>query len=982
MLQSRMLRLQAVVMLCLLLAFSAGSVLAQTATLSGKVTDAQSGEGLTANVRVAATGVTTGAACDPNGMYTVSNLAPGTYTVSVTILGYDKKTQTVTLAVGENKTLDFTLSGGGVELNPVVVSASRRQEKTLDAPAAVSILEGTQLRGRPATTPIDYLRGLPAVDIASNGISQSNVTVRGFNNIFSNALLSLTDNRYASVPSLRLNAYNFIPLTTEDISRIEVVSGPGAALYGPNSANGVMHIITKSPFESTGTMVSVGGGGRDFVNFARNDPSGGRNIYMASLRHASRLSDKVAFKISGQYYEGRDWESFDPLEPATITKYTQTTTGNVAQGGPVSNARDFNVKKISAEGRVDFRLNSNTALVLNSGFNRADNLELTGIGAGGAKGWTYTYAQARLNYKDLFVQGFVNASNAGDTYLLRSGALIQDNSKLFAAQAQHSLSLSAKQRFVYGIDAILTRPDTKNTINGRNETDDNINELGAYLQSETTLSSKLNLLLAGRVDDHNRIENPIFSPRAALVFKPNTSNTFRATYNRAFSTPTSNNLFLDISSAQDAFRLGALFQPTLGFRPSTDVRAQGVPSTGFNFSRGTNGLPQFRSPFAPAARQAGLTSSTYINQNDPLFTNVMWGVGRGAVLAQFVPAFQAGLRAQGLPEANVQAITAAFLGIVPQQLAGLTNVMRVLNTTTGTFSQVTAVKDVPRIKETTNETYEFGYKGVIAEKLLVGVDLYHSKIKDFVGPLNVETPNVFLDPTTLGGALGAQFGAALANPTNAQLNAILTASLDPVARGGNGNGTAVDELVKLFASGAAGIPFGTVSPKEAFDPTAVILTYRNFGDVSLNGMDVYFSYFAGKSWVFSGNYSFVTKSGFNLFKSPNRVIYRDLDGVADISLNAPANKFALAAQYRAPQRGYEVELRGRYVEGFPQDSGVYVGEVQTYSIVDFNFGYDLPFSTGSRFALNVNNLLDKKHKEFIGAPELGRLIMARVTQTF
>ncbi len=968
--------LQTGFILCLLLSLSAGSVLAQTATLSGKVTDAQSGEGLTANVIVTASGVRTGASCDPNGVYTVSNLAPGTYTVSVTILGYDKQTQTVTLAAGETKTMNFSLAGSGVELNPVVVSASRRQEKALEAPAAVSVLEATQLRGRPATTPTDFLRGLPAVDISTNGISQSNVTVRGFNNIFSGALLSLTDNRYAAVPSLRLNAYNFIPLTTEDIARIEVVSGPGAALYGPNSASGVLHIITKSPFDSEGTTISVGGGGRDFVNFARNDPSGGRNIYMASLRHASRLSDKVAFKISGQYYEGRDWESFDRQEPATITKYTQTTTGNVPQGSAIANTRDFNVKKISAEGRMDFRLTNNAGLVLNAGFNRADNLELTGIGAGLAKGWTYTYAQTRFNHKDLFVQGFINASNAGDTYLLRDGALIQDNSKLFAAQAQHSLGLGTKQRFIYGIDAILTRPDTKGTINGRNEEDDNINEYGVYLQSETKLSPKLDVLLAARVDDHNFIEDPVFSPRAALVFKPNTNNTVRATYNRAFSTPSSNNLFLDISSRQDVFGLGRLLNNTAF---GTNVRAQGVPGSGFNFNIGANGLPQFRSPFAPlGGRQAG----SFINQNDPVFTNVMWGVGRGAVLAQFVPAFQAGLRAQGLPEANVQAITAAFVAIVPQQLAGLTNVMRTLNTTRGTFSQVTAVKNVPRIQETTHETFEFGYKGVINEKLLVGVDLYHSKIKDFVGPLKVETPNVFLDPTTLGGSLGAQFGAALANPANAQLNAILIASLDPAARGGNGNGSAVDELSRLFATGAAGIPFGTVSPQEAFDPTALILTYRNFGDVSLNGMDVYFSYYAGKSWMFSGNYSFVTKAGFNLFKSPNRVIYRNLAGVADISLNAPANKFALAVQYRAPQRGYEVELRGRYVEGFPQDSGVYLGEVQTYSVLDFNFGYDLPFSTGSRFSLNVNNLLDKEHKEFIGAPLLGRLIMARLTQTF
>ncbi len=976
MFQSRRLWLKTAFLVCVLLGLGVSSVWAQTATLRGRVTDAQSGEGLPqAAVQVTATGVQSGAASDVDGAYTVSNLAAGTYTVTVTYVGYERRTMTVTLGAGESRTLNISLTGTGIELNPVVVSASRRQEKVLEAPAAVSVLEATQLRGRPATTPTDYLRGLPAVDISTNGIAQSNVVVRGFNNIFSGALLSLTDNRYANVPSLRLNAYNFIPLTGEDISRIEVVSGPGAALYGPNSANGVMHIITKSPFESEGTTISVGGGGRDFVNFARNDPSGGRNIYMAALRHASRLSDKVAFKISGQYYEGRDWENFDPEEPAKIKKYIQTSSGNVAQGDSILNRRDFNVQKISAEGRLDFRFTNDTGLILNAGYNRANNLELTGIGAGQADGWAYLYGQARFNYKDLFIQGFVNASDAGDTYLLRDGALIQDNSKLFAAQAQHSLGLGTKQRFIYGIDAILTRPDTKGTINGRNESNDNINEYGVYLQSETKLSPKLDVLLAARVDDHNFIEDPVFSPRAALVFKPNTNNTLRATYNRAFSTPSSNNLFLDISSRQDAFGLGAALRNSAF---ATNIRAQGVPTSGFNFSRNANG-PQFRSPFA-VHPLINLPNIMYFDFTDTRFSNIAWGIGRGGVL----DAFQKSLKSAGLPDAQINFIIQGLNGIAPTTVSGVSNVLRTLNPdpkAVERFPLTTKLLDVPRIQETTHETYEFGYKGVIAEKLLVGVDIYHSKIKDFVGPLKVETPNVFLDPTTLTTYLGPRIGAGLLNPANAQLHATLIALLDPVNRGGNGNNSAIEEVTRLFVTGGAGVPFGTVSPKEAFDPTALILTYRNFGDVSLNGMDVYFSYYASQNWVLSGNYSFVTKNGFNLFKSPNRVIYRNLAGVADISLNAPANKFALAVQYRAPQRGYEAELRGRYVEGFPQDSGVYVGEVQTYSVLDFNFGYDFPFSSGTRFALSVNNLLDNRHKEFIGAPALGRLIMARLTQT-
>lgn len=293
----------------LVVALAPLSLWAQTATLKGTVTDAESKEKLPgASVAVTSTGLApTGAAADASGNFEVPNLPAGTYTITVSFIGYERKVLTnVTLAAGETKTVDIAVEPSGISLNPVVISASRRQEKALEAPAAVSVLEATQIRGRATTSPTDYLRGLPAVDISSNGISQSNVTVRGFNNIFSGSLLSLVDNRYANVPSLRLNAYNFIPTTSEDISRIEVVSGPGSALYGPNSASGVMHIITRSPFESQGTTLSIGGGGRDFVNLSQREPQGGRNIYLTALRHAGLLGHNVGYKISAQYYKGHD----------------------------------------------------------------------------------------------------------------------------------------------------------------------------------------------------------------------------------------------------------------------------------------------------------------------------------------------------------------------------------------------------------------------------------------------------------------------------------------------------------------------------------------------------------------------------------------------------------------------------------------------------------------------------------------------------
>jgi len=821
---------------------------------------------------------------------------------------------------------------------------------------------------------VEHVKDLPGVDFAQYGLVQNSVVVRGFNNIFSGALLSLTDNRLARVPSLRLNAYNFIPVTNDDVERIEVVLGPGAALYGPNSANGVMHIITRSPFTSAGTNVSVG--------------LGERSLRIGSVRHAGVLGDKLGYKISAQYYAGTDWKYYDEEEsgPAQLDaeRGYQVTVG----GETLFSRRDFDIDRQSAELRLDYRPREDLTAILSTGYNNGGFVELTGLGAAQAKDWTYNYVQARLLYRDWFAQVFRNWSDAGDTYLLRDGNPIVDKSSLTVFQVQHTANLGARQRFTYGFDALLTRPDTDGTITGENEDDDDINEFGGYLQSETALSEKLDLVLALRYDDHNRVEDPELSPRAALVFKLQDDQTLRLTYNRAFSTPTSNNLYLDLVSSPDAFGIGAAFEPSLGFKPSIDVRAQGTYRKGFDegftFLRSDSGRPRFRSPFAPVA---GMSPDQHIDMHDPVFTNVMWGIGRGAVLSQFVPTFQqlatglitqqlvaAGMgaeEAQTTAQQQAGALAAALPGIVPEQLLGLRNVMRKLNLETRGFDPVDDVFDVPRTKPTTTQTFEVGYKGVIGGKLVVAADAYRTTTEDFVGPLGVETPNVFLDPESLTAALGPAFAQALTNPDNAALAAGL-AGLDNPALGGNGDGSPVDELTKLFVAGTADngpafIPFGTVSPEQAYDPTAVILTYRNFGEVTVNGLDLSLAYYLNNNLTLTGNYSFVDDN-----------FFENLDGIADVPLNAAKHKLKFGASYALPTLGLQVGGKVRYTGSFRMHSGIYEGSVDSHTLLDLDLIYKLPFSQDLSLRVDVGNALNNEHREFIGGPEIGRLIFAQV----
>ena len=1010
-----------------LIIIGVATVSVQAAIMNITVTDKQTGNKLNSvSITVKPeTGDADNGVSDANGTLTFADLAAGKYTITASLQGYTDNVMTnVSLNDDETKSITIPLNSEVIKLDKVSVTASRRKEKVLEAPVSVALVDDSQIQDRIAVSATEHIKSVRAVDVITSGISTSYVVVRGFNNVFSGNLLSLVDNRIASVPSLRVNAYTLIPTISEDIEQIEVVSGPGAALYGPNSANGVMHILTRSPFNSQGTTLSIGGGERGML--------------LGSLRHAGVINEIIGYKLTANYTQGNDWSAGrlrTDLEPGFKEYPDFEIQESDWQGGRLITDIDegdprnslFDISLTRGEFRVDYSPNDDTIVILASGLTQASGLELTGIGAGRAKNWTYGYVQTRVIYKDLFFQVFVNRSDAGDTYILRSGEDIVDNSNLYVSQLQHSISIGDIQRFTYGLDVLSTRPDTGGTINGMNEESDNIDEIGAYVQSETYILPQLKLLAACRADYHNHLSDIILSPRVALAFQPDDDHNFRLTYNRAFNTPGTSNLFLDILSAEDPYMLGENFQSSLGFNPNIDIRAQGVPSdSGFTFRSNSDGRPLFRSPFAPLA---DLEKSTYIPLDDPVFTNVMWRIGRSAVIKGFedglkasitsetLPTIVAGMPAEEivsiietLPPELAQAVqqviqpseilglsseqlqqtilqlfgmmppsaidllttnliegqSAGLADVMPEQLLGLKNVIRSFDPETKNFIDVENVKDVEPLKPTITQTYEVGYKGLLMNRLAFSVDVYHSKINNFIGPLFVETPNVFLDPTSIQATFGKQITEVLADPKNAALNQALL-QLDSQENGGNGNGTPIDELITTIAS----IPFGTVTAEQATDPNAVMLTYRNYGDISLNGLDLNFTLFLSPNWSVGGNYSFVSKG-----------LFQNIDGTGEIALNAPKNKFGANVHYFNADLGLGAGLRARYVQGFPVRSGVYVGEVESYWTFDLNAGYDIPLGPKPRFSVTVQNLLDRKHNQFVGTPDIGRLAIARLTQTF
>ena len=315
-----------------ILGLGAQAASAQQGSITGRVLDAETGAPLS-GAAVAVVGQDGFQGTNASGTFQWS-VPAGTYSVVVTLIGYETgRLDGVGVSAGESTTVEITLRSTAEVLNPIVVTASRRQEKALDAPASITAVSQAEIAKIAAPSVAEHVKALPGVDMAQTGLTQTNVVARGFNNVFSGALLTIQDNRYARVPSIRLNANNMIPTTDLDIERIEVSLGPGAALYGPNAASGVMHIITSSPIDRPGSSISLAGGER--------------SVFHGQFRSAVAPSEQFGFKISGQYFRGDDWEFTDPQEAAAAL---------ADPTNPLIGARNFEAERYSAEARFDFPL--------------------------------------------------------------------------------------------------------------------------------------------------------------------------------------------------------------------------------------------------------------------------------------------------------------------------------------------------------------------------------------------------------------------------------------------------------------------------------------------------------------------------------------------------------------------------------------------------------------------------------------------------
>lgn len=523
----------------MLLSLPVGFVRAQArATLTGTVVDARNGASLV-GARVFLRNVETSnvpkqTTTDAAGNFQIERIRPGRYTVEIQLLGYKERQIPLTIEAGEARTLDVELELDTVSLETVVVTPSRQQERTLEAPASISVLEPERLRREVTTSSVEALRSIPGVDVAQTGVDRREVALRGFNGVFAGTPYVLTDHREAAAPLLGLNTYSIMPNMSLDLNRVEVVHGPGSALYGPGASGGVVHFFSTNPFQEPGTTMSVVGGSRRYLE--------------GQVRQSGVIGGTVGYKVTAQFGRANEWDldSNDPQDAAELGRYYRYgPEASIPPGRRTVDRqlrRETLFRKYHANGVLQYRLGGETSLSLRGGYGSITSPLQTSIGTIQAIGLAYSYSQLRLEAPALSAQVTLNHNRAEeDLYLYRTGTTPIDEGLQWDGQLKHTFDLRPLNTDVtLGGDVTLTRRSGAANLGA--EVDD-VDEVGTYVHTTTPLAPSFSLTLATRADYTSITDDVHLSPRAALVFTPSSRHALRASYNRSVSTPAANLLF-------------------------------------------------------------------------------------------------------------------------------------------------------------------------------------------------------------------------------------------------------------------------------------------------------------------------------------------------------------------------------------------------------------------------------------------------------
>lgn len=526
----------------LLNAALSASVMAQTTgTLTGLIKDDENREGIP-YVNVVVKGTPMGAASDESGRYSITGIPPGTYTVVASAVGFKTQELAFTILDGSTINVDIFLVHSSIELKEVLVyGASLRRERITDAPSSVAIIEAKDIvrTGGHGQLP-KLLEAEPGIDMVQSGLYDFNINTRGFNSTLNRRLLVLLDGRDLATAFLGATEWNGLTIPLEELGRIELIRGPGSALYGANAYNGVLNITSNPPRSSLGTNVLLGAG----------DPTALRG----DARH-SGVSGPWSYRINVGGITGK---TFSTIRKGQKFEYPGL---NPFLNDEVVNLNTDPVRTVYAGARLDYEYADGGSSTIEGGLSQVENeVIVTGIGRVQVQQAQRPWGRVSYTGHGLNILGWVNGrKNIRPERSLSTGLSLYQNATITHLEAQYSFNTLDNLFLVVGASQRFVSIDTKGTLmlSPRND-----NMTGIFVQAEYRITSTLKGIVATRWD-RSTLHPSQISPKAAVVWSFATGHSIRATFNQAFQTPNYSELYLHVKHpTRPLAYYGNLTEPT------------------------------------------------------------------------------------------------------------------------------------------------------------------------------------------------------------------------------------------------------------------------------------------------------------------------------------------------------------------------------------------------------------------------------------
>jgi iron complex outermembrane receptor protein len=579
------------------------------------------------------------------------------------------------------------------------------------------------------------------------------------------------------------------------------------------------------------------------------------------------------------------------------------------------------------------------------------------------------YAQAFIDHND-------GGGDDNPTFLYGSGFRQVAKRTTIEAQIQYNFDMPwfFDSEWTVGYDYRDTDSDSEYTLWGRNEDSDDYVTNGLYGQGTLNLSEKVDLVVAGRYDQASFISAGEFAPRAALVYKPTETTTWRLSYNKALSGPSALQMYIDFPVAIQApgildSWLSGQSTPQRFADPSSQViDLAGLPID-IPVSAAGGGLP-LAIPYGAVASAslAGLYAQAPSLQPllTPFFASYAGPQGGSGILSPYDP-------------------------FDPSQTTGNRN------TRTGRFSSV--------------ENFEVGVTSFLSKKLRVSADLYSYVNTGFTN-FNAIGDVYALVGSNIPGDLGAAVAADATAYVTSTLTAVTTQTYQGLAAqlglpysvvaSGALAGAGIPSLQASIAGGVAqtlgginsafqaggagfvgqlGPLFGAIGAVESDRVpqgdgiTHITTGYITQGDAKRShfGGDISIDYFANSDLRLWANASWLSQNEWIPGED------NDDDLLNTSYLNAPLWKYRIGADY-TPLTGFNFSVSFQHDDKFRSVQGFWNGMVETKNLVDASIGYR--FSPSFRLDVSATNLTDNPYKTFPNLPTIRRRVLGKVTFNF